>query len=55
MLSRLLCYCLIWPLLLWKFAPPSPRPAPHVYRRQVAAVAQVGPRVVAVRLQVVLA
>jgi hypothetical protein len=51
----------VWLLLValrWQVAPRSParrrQPAPRQVRRQWAAVAQVGPRVVGLRLQVVV-
>jgi hypothetical protein len=52
LLARAVCLS-----LLWRFGANTlpRRSAPRVYRRQVAAVAQVGPRLIGIRLQVVLA
>lgn len=57
LVSRALCLLILWPALVLRFGGNTPRdrPAPRIYRRQVAAVAKVGPRIVGVRLQVVLA
>ena len=55
MLTNLLCYLVLWPLLVlrWGLPAPSParRPAGRPIARQWGAIAPIGGRVVAVRLQ----
>ncbi len=54
LLSYLWCMFFLWPALLRRFDAPHPQPAPRVVRRQWGAVAQLGPRVVGVRLQIAI-
>ena len=57
LVSRALCALILWPWLLVRFGAPSParRPAGRPLARQWGAIAPIGGRVVAVRLQVVWA
>ena len=57
LMSGALCLFLVWPLLVLRFGAPSParRPAGRPLARQWGAIAPIGGRVVAVRLQVVWA
>jgi hypothetical protein len=49
--SYILCVFLLWPALVRRFAP---QPITPTYRRSWGAVVALGPRVVAVRLQVAI-
>ena len=54
LVSYLLCLLVIWPALALRFNAPSPRPAPRSIARQWAAIGQLGPRTIGVRLQLVV-
>lgn len=53
--ATLICWLLLWPALLRRFDAPRPQPAPRTVRRQWGAAGTVGGRLVAVRLQLVVA
>lgn len=53
LISHLLCLFVIWPALVARFDAPR-RPARRPIARQWAAIGQLGPRVVGVRLQLVV-
>ena len=55
LLSHLVCLLVIWPALALRFNAPSPRPAPRAIARQWATAGQLGGRLFAVRLQLVIA
>jgi hypothetical protein len=52
LLSHIFCILFIWPALVQRFDAPRPRGLTRSYRKQWAAVGQLGGRFVAVRLQV---
>lgn len=59
LVSRALCFFLVWPLLVLRYGRPSPaRPGPRAlvsYRRQWAAIVPMRQRTLYFRLQVAIA
>jgi hypothetical protein len=54
LLTHAFCLLFIWPALLRRFDAPRPRGLTRSYRKQWAAVGQLGGRFVAVPLQVAI-